>query len=174
MSNVTISPSLIHGLGVFAARGFASGESILAIDDSRVVDEQHPLRDECGECEQYCDYLAGGKIVLLQSPERYLNHSCQPNAYIKTVAGQRHLLSLIPIRAGQEITIDYSLNCHGGESWQCACGNPDCRQVISGSFFELPHQLQTRYLTLLDKWFIEEHSQKVALLRPQAEDPRRP
>ena len=174
MSNITISPSLIHGLGVFAARGFASGESILIIDDSRVIDNRHPLQPELGEHEYHCATLARDKIVLLQSPERYINHSCQPNAYIKTIQDQRHVISLIPIRAGDEITCDYSINCHGGEISQCACGHPECRSTIQGDFFDLPHELQTRYLPLLDNWFIIQHQTMIRALDLQVEDSRLP
>ena len=48
-------------------RDFAEGEIILPIDDSRVVDDDHPLRPDLGEQSYHCDYLAGGKTVLMQS-----------------------------------------------------------------------------------------------------------
>ncbi|MBN1669249.1 MAG: SET domain-containing protein-lysine N-methyltransferase, partial [Anaerolineales bacterium] len=167
MPAVTISPSLIHGLGVCAARGFASGESILVINDSRQVNPDHPLRPELGETESHCDQIAAGVVVLLQSPERYLNHSCQPNAYVKTLRGRRHVISLIPIQAGDEITLDYSLNRHGQESWPCQCGSPECRGQVPGSFFDLPHTQQLRSLALLESWFCHEHPERIAALRQE-------
>jgi hypothetical protein len=61
MANVVVAPSRIHVLGVFAARDFRAGETILPIDDFREVDENHPLQAEAGEFEVYCDYLAAGQ-----------------------------------------------------------------------------------------------------------------
>lgn len=84
MSNLIVSESRIHGLGVFAGREFAEGEIIRAIDDSRIVDDGHPLRPEAGEFDYHCDYLAGGRVVLMASPERHINSSCDPNVYVKT------------------------------------------------------------------------------------------
>ncbi len=161
MSGVIVAPSRIHGLGVFAARNFEKGETVLLIDDSCVVDREHPLRLELGEYEYHCDYLSGGKVVLMQWPERHINASCDPNTYVKTIDGVRHVIARRPIQAGQEITYDYIINCHGGDIWQCNCQNPCCRGTIVSSFFELPLDLQLEYLPLLDEWFIKEHREKV-------------
>ena len=39
----------------------------------------------------------GGKVVLMQPPERYINHSCDPNSFVKTIDGVRHVLALLDI-----------------------------------------------------------------------------
>lgn len=165
MADVLVAGSKIHGVGVFAARDFAEGEVILEVDDSRVVDAEHPLRPELGEYEYHCDYLAGGRTVLMRSPERHINSSCDPNTYVKTVGGSRHVVALRPIRPGEEITSDYIINCHGGIVWRCSCGSPRCRGTIVSSFFELPAEWLTEYLPLLDEWFVAEHREKIEALR---------
>ena len=160
-----MSESRIHGLGVFAGREFAEGEIIKAIDDSRIVDAGHPLRPETAEFDYHCDYLAGGRVVLMASPERHINSSCDPNTYVKTIDGVRHIVSRRPIAPGEEITSDYIIDCHGGIVWQCSCGAARCRGTIVSSFFELPLEWQMEYLPLLNPWFIEEHRDKVEALR---------
>jgi hypothetical protein len=65
----------------------------LRIDDSRVVTDEHPLDERRGEYARHCDYLAGGKVVLMQPPERYINHSCDPNTFVRTVDGGRYVLA---------------------------------------------------------------------------------
>src|ERR1044071_2686614 len=90
LSTVELLPSPRNGIGVFAKRPFSPGEPILVIDDSRVVDDLHPLRP--GEEERHCDYLEAGKVVLMQPPERYINHSCRPNTWVKTVKGRRRVI----------------------------------------------------------------------------------
>ncbi len=165
MENIIVEESKIHGIGVIAARDFKEGEMVLIIDDSRVVDDEHPLRPELGEYEYHCDYLAGGLVVLMQSPERHINSNCDPNTYVKTIDGVRHVLALRPIQAGEEVTYDYIINCHGGAVWQCNCGSPRCRGTIVSSFFEMPLEWQFEYLPLLDEWFVEEHREEVEKLQ---------
>jgi uncharacterized protein len=162
---VIVAESKIHGLGVFAVRDFAAGEIILPIDDSRIVDAEHPLRPELGEYSYYCDYLAGGKTVLMRFPERHINSCCNPNTYVKTIDGVRHVVARRPIKAGEEITYDYIIDCHGGEVWQCSCGDARCRVTIVSSFFELPVEWQLEYLPLLNPWFIAEYKEKIDALR---------
>ncbi|HEX8143783.1 MAG TPA: SET domain-containing protein-lysine N-methyltransferase [Pyrinomonadaceae bacterium] len=168
MADVVIAASKIHGLGVFATRDFAAGEIILPIDDSRIVDDEHPLRPELDEHGYHCDYLADGKVVLMRSPERHINSCCDPSAYVQTIDGIRHVVARKPVRSGEEITCDYIIDCHGGEVWQCSCGSPRCRGTIASSFFELPLELQLEYLPLLNQWFIEEHRDEVETLCKRA------
>ena len=168
MTDVIVTESTIHGLGVFATRNFAQGEIILPIDDSRVVDDEHPLRPELGEHSYHCDYLAGGKTVLMRSPERHINSCCDPNTFVKTIDGIRYVVARRSIQAGEEITYDYIIDCHGGIVWQCSCGSTRCRGTIVSSFFELPVELQLEYLPLLNEWFIDEHRSKVDALRKLA------
>ncbi len=157
MSDILVTDSSIAGLGVFATRPFASGETILVIDDSRIVDEAHPLDELAGELPRHRDFLAHGKVVLLSSPERYINSSCAPNTNVDSREDGRHVVALAPIAAGEEITYDYVINCHGGEAWECRCGAANCRHVIPGSFFDLSAAEQWRLWPLLDRWFVDEH-----------------
>jgi uncharacterized protein len=170
MPNVEVKNSKINGQGVFAARDFESDEVILPLDDSRVVDEKHPLRPELGELEYHCDYLADGKVVLQPSPECYINSSCDPNVYAKTIDDVRYVVARRNIEKVEEITVDYIIDCHGGIVWQCRCGSAKCRGTIVSSFFELPIRLQLEYLPLLNPWFVKEHGEKVEKLRQLAEN----
>ena len=161
MSDLIVAPSKTHGLGVLAAREYAPGSNVLVIDDRRVVDDQHPLQPELGEHEYHCDYLADGLVVLMQVPERYINSSCDPNTYVKTIDWQRHVIAKRMIYYGDEITYDYIINCHNGEVWDCNCGSQKCRKTIPSSFFELPIEDQIANLPYLDDWFISEHRKLV-------------
>jgi hypothetical protein len=168
MVDVIVAESKIHGVGVFAARDYTEGENILVIDDSRIVDDEHPLSPEQGEYEYHCDYLANGKVVHMQLPERHINSSCDPNTYVRTINGLRYIVARRAIETGEELTYDYIIDCHGGIIWQCDCGSLRCRGTIVSSFFELPLELQLEYLPLLNEWFIKEHLEKVEALRRHA------
>jgi len=72
MKNVVVKESRISGKGVFSSKNFREGEVILEMDDSHVVSDPSKLTKEQHEFE--LDYLADGKIVVMQAPERYMNH----------------------------------------------------------------------------------------------------
>lgn len=158
---VIVKESSIHGLGVFASEGIAKGEWILAIDDSRIVTPEFPLDQSKGELEYHCDYLADGKVVHMQFPERHINHSCDPNTFVKTILGIRYVFALRPISVEEEITYDYRINGFGDTLWQCNCGSARCRKNIHSDFFHLPHEFQVEYLPLLDTWYVEEYKEKI-------------
>jgi hypothetical protein len=159
---VVIDKSGIEGRGVFAIRPFLQRESILAIDDSRVVNDHAPLQDD--EQERHCDYLERGRIVLMQPPERYINHSCNPNTHVKTVNGKRLVIARREIAAGEEITYDYSINSSGDTIWLCRCNSARCRREIHSDFFHLPIEFQREYLPLLEDWFRKERAAEIAHL----------
>ena len=146
------------------------GDTVLVIDDSRIVDEAHPLRLELNEYPWHCDYLARGVVVLMQEPERHINSSCDPNTFVRTVGNRRNVIALRDIAAGDEITYAYIVNTAGGAVWECHCGAARCLGRIPSSFFELPLDRQLEYLPQLDVWFCEEHARDVARLEQRREE----
>lgn len=165
MPDVYVAESEIHGRGVFAARDFEAGETLIVMDDSRVVDAEHPLRPELGEYAHHCDYLADGLVILQGYPERHINSSCDPNVYARRDASGSRMIARRHVSAGEELTGDYIIDCHGGEVWRCNCASPRCCGIVPSSFFELPLESQSEYLPLLNEWFVAEHAEEVAALR---------
>lgn len=162
MEGVEAKASNISGTGVIAQQGYRTGDVVLWIDDSRVVDAEHPLGD--ADDPRHCDYLEAGKVVLMGVPERYINHSCDPNTFVKTQNGRRAVLALRDIAPGEEITYDHCINGSGATVWTCHCGARSCRQEIHSDFFHLLVELQRKHLPLLDDWFCRERSADVLRL----------
>lgn len=74
-------------------------------------------------------------IGLSGGVDDMINHSCDPNCYIYTVGKRAILYSLYVIKAGSEITFDYSTTSTDTlDSWKmdCRCNSYKCRKVISG------------------------------------------
>jgi hypothetical protein len=125
---VEVRGSPIHGVGVFAKRPIRRGEWIFAFDDSRIVDDEHPLDAARGEAEAHCDWFPG-HVTLMGEPERYLNHRCEPNSYAATDDdGLRWLVASRDIGAGDEITQHYLIDAFGGDRWDRRCGDALCRR----------------------------------------------
>ena len=127
LDGLAVLESRTEGLGLFATRNYAAGDMLLALDDSRAVDEAHPLT--ASDDSRHCDYLANGRVVLMQYPERHINHSCDPNVYVLTRDGTRQVLAIRNIAAGEEIAYDYSINSGGDTVWTCHCGAARCRKM---------------------------------------------
>jgi uncharacterized protein len=163
--NVEVRPSRIEGSGVFALRAFRAGERVLPIDDSRIVTDEAPLEPHKEEFERHQDYL-GTHVVLMQPPERYINHCCEPNTYVKTFNGVRWVVAYRDIAPGDELTYDYCINSYGHDEWECHCGHAKCRARHKTDFFELPDDKLREYLPLLDDWY-------VALARDRVTEARR-
>jgi SET domain len=170
MSRVYTAESSIHGTGAFSSAHFSPGEIILKIDDSRIVTDANPLDPAKGEFEHHCDYLATGKVVLMQSPERFINHRCDPNTFIRTISGDRYVVALREIHPSDEITYDYCINGDGDTAWDCSCKSPKCRKRHLSGFFHLPLDIQARYLALLEDWFVAEHWEEMEILKRQIEE----
>ena len=167
---VEVRESTIEGLGVFVARDYGPGEHIRQVNIVREGTDDAPLREELGELAKHCSYPSG-KIILWGFPDRYVNHSCDPNAYAQEEGDGSKVVYVVArhsIPAGQEITFDYNVNLSGGSSWPCNCGSPRCLGETTGDYFRLPEGRQIEYLPLLAHWFVAKHREGIQSLRRRA------
>ncbi len=70
------------------------------------------------------------------------NHSCNPNLWHEDAFT---LVARRAVPSGEELTVDYATQT-GISAWRmdCRCGDPSCRQVITGDDWRRP-ELQRRY-----------------------------
>ena len=62
-------------------------------------------------------------------PFRFINHSCEPNVFIRIAYGRAEFYALRNIPAGEELTCDYGVSHHDG-ALPCRCGAAKCRKFI--------------------------------------------
>ncbi len=114
---VVVKDSKIHGKGVFALRDFCEGDLVLEIDDSHPVFDRNKLTSEQSKykIDLFIDKDGKEKVVFARSPERYINHSCDPNVYVKTDlrSGIRKAYALREIREVEELTCGLFRQCLG-------------------------------------------------------------
>lgn len=67
---------------------------------------------------------------------RFVNHSCNPNAYVdKWVVGDKLRMGIFAkrnIKKGEELTFDYNVDRYGAQSQPCYCGEPNCIKFMGG------------------------------------------
>ncbi len=117
--------SKISGKGVFALRDFKRGEIVLKWKPKLIKKSEVKLLSP--REKTYIVHLSK-KYMLMQSPERYINHSCEANTTVKNNSdvAARH------IKKGEEITSDYiKTKTKGENNFKCKCGSKKCRKIIS-------------------------------------------
>lgn len=163
MNKVNVNSSAIQGKGVYANCNIKKGETVLIIDDSHIVDDPSKLTKSQNEYD--CDYLENGKVVLMQSPEKFINHSCDPTTFVKTINGERNVVAMRDIKKDEEITYDYTINGDNDGTFKCSCGSKNCRGTYNGNFFKISKSLQQKYIPYLDSWFIKQYKDRIERIK---------
>lgn len=101
MSNVFIGKGNLSGKGAYANRDFKKGEVVIKYNLKPITKAEY---NELPESEKKFTHAYKGQIFLYPEPERYVNHSENPNTY------QDHILkadiALRDIKKGELITCD--------------------------------------------------------------------
>jgi len=133
--------SHIHGWGLFTKVELPKDSMIVEymgeIVRRSVADTREKQYEISGEGSCYMFRLDFERIVdatKIGCMARFMNHSCQPNAYAKIISVETEQLgwdkkimvfSSRDIKAGEEITYDYKFQVEDG-SLKCTCGAPNC------------------------------------------------
>ncbi len=130
------------GRGVFAGVDFQQGEQILQFTGPQ-IGLAAALRK--GELQGNTLQISPDSYIDIEEPGVLVNHSCEPNS---GVVNDSFLIALRSIRAGEEITYDYSTTMLDG-TWEltCHCATKECRGIVRDFTF-LPASTQSRYLKL--------------------------
>lgn len=123
MKNIIVKKSKIDKKGVFATKDFKKGEIVLKWTPKFLgKSEVEKLRND----QRHYAYKAGkNKYFLMQSPEKFVNHSCEANTRVKNYCD----VAVRDIEKGEEITSDYGKS--NPISFECKCGSKNCRGVIN-------------------------------------------
>lgn len=126
-----IKKSAIQGRGCFSNALFKRGRKIAEYTGERISNAEANRRAQrrilriCAINNRWSlDGSKGGNGT------HYINHSCEPNSYMKILYGHILFLALRDIQPGEEITIDYESTLHPN-SKKCTCGSPLCRTTIN-------------------------------------------
>lgn len=152
MKEVYAGKSTIAGRGLFVRERVKKGEPITYIRGTMQYKVNKSERDALSNP----DWVGIGRNQWIDPavPFKYLNHSCDPNIGIK---GKVMMHALRPIKAHEELTIDYA-TIEGDERWQldggvpCNCGATNCRKEVRSIQFLAEH-IFNRYLPYIPHYF---------------------
>jgi SET domain-containing protein len=124
--------SKIAGWGVFTTRPITKNTRIIDYAGEKITNRES-LRRERRYLRQgrvWCfklndrwvrDAAVGGNLA------RFINHKCRPNCYTQVVGDTIWIRAARNIRAGEELTYDYSTD--GEATIPCNC-RPDCKTIL--------------------------------------------
>jgi len=127
---LTVKKSNIYGKGCFALKHFPARKKIdlyagELVKGSRKIQARLRRQAESAikiitlDADTAIDGAVGGNETA------FINHSCDPNAFIRIVPGQKvAVFARRDIRPGEELTIDYRDPDHPEV---CRCGATNCR-----------------------------------------------
>ncbi|MDD5650363.1 MAG: SET domain-containing protein [Candidatus Nanoarchaeia archaeon] len=142
-----------NGRGVFANKSFKKNELILKIKHKKLLSDKEASKVSY-HFQNHMSYVGSGKYAIMGIPERYINHSCDPNTYFKHNGSNEQIIAIKTIKKGQEITADYTIDSNPEDKWwmNCICKSKNCRKIIKAGFKKLDKKLQKKYLKYAPSW----------------------
>ncbi len=125
MVDLVVRESKIHGKGVFANKNFKKGEIVVKYNLKPLTAEEF---ENLPESEKHFTSKQDGQIWLFSSPERYVNHSCEPNT--NPNLKEKIDFAIRDILKGEEILTDYTKDDVPGLNMVCNCGRANCKKII--------------------------------------------
>ena len=140
---IEIRPSGINKKGMLAKELIHKGEIVYSkgghiitkeeLFSSSVINSYLPISDEY--------YIGAYNAEEEELVKLYNNHSCSPNCGMR---GEITFVAIRDIIAGEELTVDYAFIDNEDYSFECHCGSPECRHIITGYDWKI-RELQEKY-----------------------------
>jgi uncharacterized protein len=124
IEEVEVRQSGIQGRGLYALRAFERGEVVLRWNTSHTI-PRDKLFSLSEDERRYTHPLDEQRTMIVQPPERFVNHSCSNNTEVRNFCD----VAIRRIDVGEEITSDYGSD-GSGVSFACQCGSENCRGII--------------------------------------------
>ena len=141
---VAFKKSTIHGTGGFARIDMRRGKRIIEYVGPKLSKAKTEI--ELHKANYYIftlddDYDIDGSVDW--NAARFINHSCQPNCEAEITRGRIWIYARRSIKAGEELTYNYSHGLEDHEERPCQCGAPTCvGYMVAEEFFPTLRQCQ--------------------------------
>jgi len=120
VNKIKVRSSVIKGSGAFAAKPIKKGETVILWHPKKIL-TLSDITDLSNTEKHYVTPLNQNTFLLMGEPERYVNHSCNPNTRVHELTD----VAIRDIEVGEEITGDYA-NDGTLIGFQCYCGSINC------------------------------------------------
>lgn len=126
--NFKVKRSRIQGRGLFALSDLPARRKLGELGGELITQREARRRARGARSIMIVEFGDGTALDASRTGSlfRYVNHSCEPNAYMRLYRGRVEFYSLRRVEAGEELTCDYGETHHDG-ALACRCGSSRCR-----------------------------------------------
>lgn len=123
--------SRIHGMGTYADEHIPAKKKIGSLGGVIISKKEANRRSKLNESIAIVELWNGKALdATINSNElRYVNHSCDPNTYMRVINDHVEFYALRKIKKNEELTCNYGLTHHEG-TLACKCGAKNCKGFI--------------------------------------------
>jgi SET domain-containing protein len=129
--DVEVGKSKIHGKGLYAISKIPSRRKIGSLAGEIIPKKTAREKAKLNESISIVE-LWNGKALdasVINNKIRYINHSCQPNTFMRTFGNHVEFYALRSIKANEELTCNYGPTHHDGKK-ECKCGALNCKGFL--------------------------------------------
>ena len=129
---IEVRASSIDGKGCYATAPFKRRRKVAELTGERVSRVEAARRMRGKRRLHICaiDSYWGVDSSRGGNGTQYINHCCEPNAFMRVAGGRIIIFALRDIEPGEEITLDYGETYHP-DTYRCRCGAPSCRGTLN-------------------------------------------
>ena len=126
-----VKPSNIDGKGAFATASIPARKKIGNLGGEVISLREARKRAAQTKRVAMVEFGDGRALDASINPNelRYVNHSCQPNTYMRVAHSKVEFYSLRQIKKGEELTCNYGETHHDGKL-KCRCGAKGCKGYL--------------------------------------------
>jgi SET domain-containing protein len=129
--DVVVGKSKIHGKGLYAKKTIPARRKIGSLSGETISKKAARKKARLNE-SIYIVELWNGKALdasVINNELKFINHSCRPNTFMRTLGNHVEFYALRSIKANEELTCNYGPTHHDGKK-ECSCGAPGCKGFI--------------------------------------------
>lgn len=129
--SIVSGPSRIDGTGAFAVEHFRARQKLGELDGELISIREARRRARQSTRLHLVELDERRALDCSEgaSPLKFVNHSCNPNAFMRIAHGRVEFYARRAIAAGEELTAHYGQTHHAG-TLACRCGALGCQLFI--------------------------------------------
>lgn len=133
-----VKQSKIHNKGVFAKIDIPKGTKVIEYIGEKITKKEADKRSKAA-FEKSKKNKSKGSVYIFELNKTYdidgdvpyntakwINHSCDPNCYIRVSKDHIWIIALRKIKKGEELFYNYDFDLEDYEDYPCRCGSKKC------------------------------------------------
>jgi SET domain-containing protein len=129
--NLKVGKSQIHGKGAYAINSIPARKKIGSMSGVIISRKEGRLKAKTKSSISLVELWNGKSLDASQYSNelKFINHSCKPNTFMRTIGYHVEFYALRTINSGEELSCNYGETHHDGKK-KCTCGAEGCKGFI--------------------------------------------